>query len=247
MKYFLIVVSIVLSSFVFAQDEQYNINEETKNVTEQLDMWIVYNNDIKNVVVKFCNDWLVSEKLTSKLDLVIRPGQKKDVCVVFANTLNAPLSIVAKIVEWSIGENWNIVCSNDILLTWWDVFVSNLSGLDSNINLSAQEQLIKNFSISSLKYSSWMYYWCLAYHLDQTEKLSNNSMFNVVVRKAMTIRINVEWSPYRFQWFDNIISWINIYTRQIAIVWIILCGVLLVLSLLPSRKKTLEKKSTHKK
>ena len=73
------------------------------------------------------------------------------------------------------------------------------------------------------------------------------SPFNLVIRKAGNISINVSWSPYHFQWFNDIVSWIKKYTRQIAIVWIVVCGVLLVLSLLPSKKKIITKKSSNKK
>jgi hypothetical protein len=54
----------------------------------------VHNNQINKVVLKFCNNGFGANQLASTLDLVMRPGQKKEVCVALVNQSNDTLEIV---------------------------------------------------------------------------------------------------------------------------------------------------------
>jgi hypothetical protein len=120
--------------------------------------------------------------------------------------------------------------------------LNNFSDFTRSFDLSSKEQLIKSFTLGADKSLSGNYYICFAVNLTEAQKLSDNSPFNLVIRKAGNIKINVSWSPYRFQWFDDIVSWVNKNTKQISISWMIACGLLLVLALIPSRKKANRKK-----
>lgn len=247
MRYSFIVIALLFNSFVFAQgDLENNILSWGDVLMQELDVNKAYNNEINNVVLKFCNDWFETDKLSSKIDLNMRPNQKKEICVALVNQSSSDLEIIANVVPWSLNDNWNIICSNNGNLVDW-INVSNFEQFSGLIQLWAQKQLIKHFSLSTDVVSSGNYYACLTINTNVTEKLSESSPFNLVIRKAGNISINVSWSPYRFQWFNDIVSWIKKYTRQIAIVWIVVCGVLLVLSLLPSKKKIITKKSSNKK
>lgn len=250
MKYFLILISVVLNSFVFAQNiTEDNITTGTRELTNNLDMWLVHNNQINKVVLKFCNNWFTTDQLSSSLDLVMRPGQKKDVCVVLVNQSNDSLNIVGNIVPGSINPNWNIICSNVGQLTW-DIFASDFSVFEEPVVLWPQEQLIKHFVLSANDVASGNYYWCFAINLSTVQKLSESSPFNLVVRKAGNIKIKVEWSPYHFQWFNDILRFIQKYTRGIAIVGLIACWLLLISTLVPifgKKNKKIQKKPTHKK
>lgn len=249
MKYFLVFVSVVLSSFVFAQDEVGNIGSDTSVLTEQLDMGRAYSNQINNVAMKFCNDWFESYKLTSKLDINMRPGQKKEICVVFVNQWSEVVDIVANIVPGSINDNGNIVCSNVGNLSTW-LTVSDFEQFSGWMQIWAQKQFVKYFWFATDKLSSGDYYACLTINTSVSEKLSESSPFNLVVRKAGNIKINVSWSPYHFQWFDDILSLIEKNTRGIAIVGLIACGLLLISTIIPifsKKNKKLSKKPMHKK
>lgn len=249
MRYFLIFVSIVLGSFVFAQNEQVesNVSTWTKSLTDQLDMGLVHNNQINKVVLRFCNNWFEWKQLTTSLDLVMRPNQKKDVCIALVNQSNDSVSIVGSVVPWSINTNWNMVCSNAGDLTG-EFVVSKFDGF-SWIVLKPQQELVKYFTLSSSDVASGKYYSCFAINLTTSEKLSANSPFDLVIRKAGNIKTTVIGQPYRYQWFDDILAWLDKQTRMIATIGIIVCGLLLVYILFPigNKKKSLNKKPNHKK
>lgn len=231
---------IFFSTFVFA--------ETGKTLTEQLDMKLVGNNQINKVAFKFCNYGFEQNQLTPSLDMVMRPNQKKDICVVFGNQSNDSLRVVASVVPGEINANGNMICSNNGQLTG-DLTVSDFEELSWIIILGPQEQIIKHFTVSSTESASGKYDWCLAINLETSEKLSETSPFSLVVRKAWNIKISVIGEPYRFQWFDNIFSWISKNIRTIAKIGIIICSILLIYSLVPvfrSKKKT-SKNPTHKK
>ncbi len=236
-------MSFVLSSFVFAQDnlQENNVSSWTTALIDQLDLSKVHNNEINNVVLRFCNDWLEANQLSTKLDLKMRPNQKKDICVALINESSSSVNIVASVVPATLNDNWNIVCSNTGDLEAW-LLLNNFSDFTRSFDLSSKEQLIKSFTLGADKSLSGNYYICFAVNLTEAQKLSDNSPFNLVIRKAGNIKINVSWSPYRFQWFDDIVSWVNKNTKQISISWMIACGLLLVLALIPSRKKANRKK-----
>ena len=250
MKYFLIIVSVILSSFVFAQNEvENNVTTETKELTDQLDMWLVHNNQINKVVLKFCNEWLWANQLTSTIDLTMRPNQKKEVCVAIVNQSNDTLEIVWSVVPGSINANGNMVCSNAGELIW-DVFVSNFAAFSEPVVLWPQEQRIDYFVLSANEIASGKYNACFAINLTTTEKLSANSPFNLVIRKAGNIKISVEWGLYRFQWFNDILFFIEKNTRIISIIGLVACGLLLLSVLIPmfrGKNKVITKKTTHKK
>jgi len=52
--------------------------------------------------------------------------------------------------------------------------------------------LIKHFTLAADEVASGNYYGCFAINLNTTEKLSGNSPFNLVIRKAGNIKIFVE-------------------------------------------------------
>ncbi|MDD3262877.1 MAG: hypothetical protein PHR61_03440 [Candidatus Absconditabacteria bacterium] len=250
MKYFLIIVSVILSSFVFAQNEvKNNVTTETKELTDQLDMGLVHNNQINKIVLKFCNEGLGANQLTSTIDLTMRPNQKKEVCVAIVNQSNDTLEIVGSVVPGSINANGNMVCSNAGELIG-DVFVSNFAAFSEPVVLGPQEQRIDYFVLSANEIASGKYNACFAINLTTTEKLSANSPFNLVIRKAGNIKISVEGGLYRFQWFNDILFFIEKNTRIISIIGLVACGLLLLSVLIPmfrGKNKVITKKTTHKK
>ncbi len=251
MRYFFVFVSVILTSFAFAQNEAktLNVGSDTKVLNEQLDMWLVHNNEINKVTLRFCNNGFSSDQLTTSLNLVMKPWQKKDICVALVNQSNISLTVVWNMVPGSLNANGNIVCSNAGELSG-DVVVSDFSSFSTPIVLAPQGQLVQYVTLSAADVASGNYYSCFAINLNTIEKLSKNSPFNLLVRKAGNIKITVFWSPYRFQWFDDGIQYLKNNIRDISIVGIILCWWLLVFSLFPvfHRKNTwISKKTLHKK
>lgn len=251
MRYFLVAISVVLTSFAFAQNEAEigNVETDTKVLNEQLDMWLVHNNQINKVVLRFCNDGFGPSQLTSSLNLVMRPGQKKSICVALVNQSNIDLTVVWSMVPGSLNANGNIVCSNAGELSG-DVVVSDFSSFSTWIHLAPQWQLVHYFTLSAADIASGNYYSCFAINLNTIEKLSKNSPFNLLVRKAGNIKITVFGSPYRFQRFDDAVYYVKNNIRTISIVGIVICAWFLAFSLFSvSRKKNtwMSKKTNHKK
>jgi hypothetical protein len=104
--------------------------------------------------------------------------------------------------------------------------------------------------LSANEIASGKYNACFTINSTTTEKLSANSPFNLVIRKAGNINVSVLGTQYRFQWFDDILALIEKNTRIIAIIGLIACGMLLISVLIPmfrGKKKGIAKKETHKK
>lgn len=200
MRYvFLLLISLItlFSSVSFAQD--------TTTFTQSLDISRVYWNQINNIVMRFCNNWLEADKLTANLSLFLEPDQEKKVCIVFFNKSNVQATIQSDVFSAQLSKGWNYLCSNKDTLIG-DVLVSDFSQLSEDIVLAPQEQVVKYFTVKANEFASWEYLWCLAYNLNVKEKLSVWSPFDMVVRKAANITINVDGSV-KNNWFDLSSFW----------------------------------------
>ena len=227
---------VLFSWFGFAQD--------TTTLVQGLDMSRVYGNQINKVVMRFCNNGFESDKLSNKLVLSMRPGEKEKICVAFVNQSNTSVTIQSSIFSAQLNENRNYLCSNKDTLTW-DLFISDFSQLWEDVTLDPQWQFISYFTIASDNLASWNYYGCFTYNLNVKEKLATWSPFELLIRKAANMQITVEWSPYYFQWFDDALlfvkneaSWVSKGSISVSLLILIL----LVLKIIFSKKNKKSKK-----
>jgi hypothetical protein len=215
-------------------------------IDQQLDLWMVKNNQINNVVVKFCTDWLTAQHLQSEIEFSLRPRQAKDICVILVNQSDQSITLVPEILAATLNTQWNIVCSSNTPLTW-DFFVQDFGDVWKNIVLASWEQFIGRFTVKTLDSWSGKYYWCLGISSDLQE-LSPNSPLYLKIRKAIYMNVVIGWELYYFQWWDNFVSLLFSNQRRIAQAWIILCVLWLIyfsIPLISPHKKKPKKSSKH--
>jgi len=214
-------------------------------------MSIVHWNKINKVNLKFCNNGFDEKDLSPSLDIKIRPNQKKEICVVLLNETNEELIINSSVFQWTLNSLWNIICSDSDRLTW-DFLLNNFDMFSWDISLLPNQKIVRYFTLYASDNASWQYYSCFSVNLKESERLSSNSPFWLLIRKAANIKITVSWKPYNFQWFDDIISSLENYNRQIWIAWVSIFGVLFVYVLFNMSKKDKKanlksRKASHKK
>ncbi len=224
------------------------VDSSTWTITkkESLDMEKIYKNDINQVSLKFCNDWLDSNKMSSRLNLSFRPNQNKHLCVSLLNRSDIDLSLDFHLYPGKLDEKWHILCStSQTSLSWVIVNYQSLSGV---INLNSKQMVNKYFPMKVSNVASGDYYLCFAVSVSNPEKLSTTSFFNLVVRKSGDITINVSWKKYYFNWLDDIVFWCKRHMNQISLWWIIVFAVLMWYTLFaPTKKKSKIKKHNIKK
>jgi len=235
------IILIVLAFFAFWFVSATGEVLTGTSMTEQVDLSKINNNAIKNVTVNFCNDWF--DNLTKNLNFSARPWQKKEICIVFANTSDESITILSNFVSASVNNNWNLVCD----IAWVDTWKMqlDLSDISTWIVLWAKENIIKKIYVYFDKNLSGNQYACLTIQLPTTEKAWAGSMFNMVVRQASNISMIISGKPYSYQWFDNIILTLKNNLNTIYKILIGIFSILIVYNIFDISKD--KKKKNHKK
>ncbi|HBB04031.1 TPA: hypothetical protein DCZ39_03995 [Patescibacteria group bacterium] len=79
-----IVVSISMLIVIFGCTASAEVSERSGDVvtlTPNISEKSV--SDINQIGMKFCNDGLIAEKLTSQLHMQLQPGKRQEICTVF--------------------------------------------------------------------------------------------------------------------------------------------------------------------
>jgi len=247
MKLFKIIVLFLCFGFIIscsslAQSWTIQNNWDYKQLIESLEIWNTVSNKINNISFYFCNSWLEYKNLTTFLEMSIRPGENKNICMIFVNKSDEKFDIIAGFTKWNISNPsdrvFDIICETDI--TWKNTF-SNLiqNSYKNEFPLSGKEIKIKNFSIKIPQTMSWIIYSCSMFKIKwNLQTTAWSSMFNIETAKKMPIQINITWNVYRY-WPIEIISnnMQNILKWFITIIW-----VLLLISIIQMVSKTDNKK-----
>jgi len=132
----------------------------------------------------FCNDgtW----KLTNNYTIMIEPGQKQDVCIYIQNKSNKDVFVKYSFPKWEFSKVWNQIC--DV----WDDFAKFL--LDNpkrELVVPWNSSVILKETVSPPPWQIGMYYGCLAYQLWEPEVQWMWWVFNLVVRKTVSLNLFV--------------------------------------------------------
>lgn len=248
-KYVFIVILVISCGISFGENidnswitsENIIQSEETKTVTQNLDLAEMTNTSLDNIHARFCSS--SEDTLKTWLDLQIRPWQRKEICVVFFNRWDKPIDISFWFAEWSVNKDGSPVCD-------WDITNSNdfskfiTHNQETGFTLPAQKSIIKKIIYAAPKYVSGNILWCLAYKLSKEEKV-NMGVFLMTTRKVGYMTIAVTWSVYNFWRRDDIK---DVYIANRTGILKIIIGVLavwiIVTIIQPTKKK---EKSHHKK
>ncbi len=218
---------------------------EYRQIIESLDLTARTSNKINNVSFYFCNSWLEYEKLTTFLELNIRPWETQEICTVFANKSDEVFWIIDGFTTWNISKPsdkvYDILCETNI--TWKNIFSSLIQGkYENEFTLLGKEIKVKKFSIKIPSNMTWTIYSCKMFKIKwNLQKASSWSMFNIEAVKKMPVQINITWNVYHYSILEtmtnnkqNILKWFTI------IIWL-----WLIISVI--QVSTKKHKKSHKK
>lgn len=215
----------------------------SKQVTESLRLEDKFSNKVNDIAFYFCNDWLELKKLTTSLEINMRPGEEKEICTVFANKSDAPMEIIEWFTNWRLDKPndkfSSILCDVDI--TWKNKFSELVTTpYDYNLSLSGKELEVKKVSIKIPKNQTGAIYLCRMFKIKWNLQLAKSwSMFNIEVVKKMPIQINITWDTYNNSLLANL-KWTISESTNIIIkiaIWAIWLRLIAVIVSTTHRKK----------
>lgn len=243
-KYFLMILVIGFLGISFAQEtsdswttaENYVQPGETKIITQDFNSDSM--DDIQNIQSRFCNN----EEMTKDLDLSMRPWQKKDICVAFANKSDQPINILLGFSE-GILKDWAPMCDAD--MTDKNEFSKYILWNPTTwIVIPASGYIIQRFTYMTPKTASGNMLGCIGYKINRQEQIEPGKMFLIIPRKVGYIYMNITWSVYQF-WRRDEIKYAGITNKKpILIVIIAILAIRLGATIFKTTKK---KKKQHKK
>lgn len=166
--------------------------------------WLTYADDqnIWNITVRFCSG---DEHLQS-LNLVADNGIDYEICMNFINSMDSEVKLKYSFVDGTItnDEFANKACTIDEVTNFWQ-FVTQT---EHEIVIPARDIVHQTASVKFPIGMSGVVNGCLVYSIVKNEPDTNteNSMFNVEVRKASFITALVWWDVYRTIEQNNKIS-----------------------------------------
>lgn len=251
----IIIVSVLALWVSFGQtgstDNIIQTGGETKMVKQAIKWETI--NDLNFLGARFCNDWLEIEKLTKNLQLQIQPGQKKEICMVFANIApDKPLEVKFQFSPTTIDEKWHIGCMSD--RSKENSFAKLIDQTHNTwFIIPANSQVVKRVKMYiPPTYTGQKIYGCLSYKMNKEETMSPWEMFLMVYRKTAPMEITVAGDIYRLWRRDDIKDAYEINKVNIIKVIIAILALWLILTIIQTDKKVKEKVKekevkTHKK
>lgn len=194
---------------------------------------------IQNVVYRFCNSGLQDRLITDA-----RPWEIIQICTIFGNRNSDTVDIIFGFPDWSINENWNIICDANLTgETQISQMLQRPQESDLFFSLLPKQQTIKKFYIKIPTTQTWSIFGCGSFKVDgNIQKAATWWMFNIELVMKAPIQINITWDVYKYWWLDNMQYTITDH-KDIILQWFI---VLIVILLLKSFLQEMHKKSKHK-
>lgn len=235
----------MVSSLSFADLVVEKVNDKILNVDTTVEIPPLW--DLEYISTKFCDQW----KVVDKEELMMRPWQTKDVCIVFFNkaTTGSDISIIANFSQGTLQDNWVPNCSDVYSSGVFFGLLSKFKSWDFTMALAPWEQSVKHIRVSIPKDMTWDndIYGCIVYQLNKKKPENFSWMFYVVNAKASYIHVQTTWAVYtressdaiKFFWQDNKMLILKTMT------WIL--GILLIYYLALSFRDKKSSKHNNKK
>lgn len=182
-------------------------------------------NDLENIQSVFCND----NTITRDLKLKIRPWEKKEICIAFANLSWKPISIVFWFSEGSIDKSGSPSCKENMTGNLFSKHIKD--NIFEWITIPVSGTLTQKFLYVAPKNISGEMFWCFGYKIDKEEKIKNWNMFLIVPRKVWYIQIDITWDVYNFGRRDDTKKIYIQYERKIFTVIAIIFGIWIIISI----------------
>ncbi len=194
---------------------------------------------IQNVIYSFCNSGLQDRLITDA-----RPWEIIQICTIFGNKNSDTVDIIFGFPDWSINQNWNIICEANLTgETQISQMLQKPQESDFFFSLLPKQQTIKKFYIKIPTTQTWTILGCGSFKVDwNIQKAATWWMFNIEIVMKAPIQINITWDVYQYWRLDNIQYTISDHKDLIFKIFI----AVIIVSLLQSLMQTLRKKSKHK-
>jgi hypothetical protein len=143
------------------------------------------------ILFRFCDDWLEQDKLKMELNLIAKPWDQQNICLLFYNSnSNNSLTFDYWFSSAFINSRNIQLCDSDI---WTGNKFSKLFLNDKkrNYTLKPWESIILKETIVPPLWMSWIQYGCLVRILANT--WNNSGMFKIVKRNASIMKVFVWW------------------------------------------------------
>ena len=177
MKKFLLILISFFSLFLFSN---------VFAASWQISKWILF---------KFCDDGVEQDKLKSDFNILTKPWEKQNVCLLFYNSNPNTLSFTYWFSESIINSANHQLCDSDIG-TGNDFSKMFINEKERIYTLKPWESIVINESFIPPLGMNGAQYWCLAHML--IDKTETSWMFKIVKRNANLMKI--------FVWGESIIK-----------------------------------------
>lgn len=199
---------------------------------------------IERIAYAFCNDGILKEET----NMTARPGERKEICVTFGNKNPENVSIIFWFPDWTINQNWNILCNANLT---WTTYIKNLLKGDAisdfYFDLGPKQQTVKKFYIAIPKTQTWNIYGCASFKIKwNLQKAASWSMFNIEIVKKATINITITWNVYNYWLLDDIKYSITDNKQTVLKGLVAILGLRLVVSIVQSSFKKKHRKSQNR-
>lgn len=203
--------------------EQMNINKQSMT-------------NINLTSLRFCNQWLDPEKLTSRLYMQSRPWQVQEICTVLFNNLETGTNFYVWFTEATKNNHDEWLCDDDAYENEFSKFIRN-NFASKKINVITHKQKQKIFTIGIPKTATGDIIWCLSYAIDGSYSKHTWDVFGIVVRKTAPIWITVTWEVYNYGRRDDIKYTYTDNKQTILKILIAVLALRLVLTIVKTGKK----------
>lgn len=239
-------LALCIQGMVYAQDTTKDLDNylepgQVKTVIQDISSDNLQS--LQNIQARFCND---EKNLTRDITLEMRPGQRKEICIVVNNLSQESVWLV----WWFTQANKNDV---DVLVCGWDMSTTNDFAKaisprpTSEITIPAGGSTIHRFIYTAPHNATGDQAGCFGYQMQQQEEREPGAMFAVIPRKVGYINIHISGERYPF-WRVNNLATLYTNHKQIILKTIIaILSVWLFITIIKTIKQSTKDKKSPKK
>ncbi len=199
-------------------------------------------NDIEGTKLRFCNDWLIEEKLTSNAVISLRPGQTKKMCVVLFNNTPNDINFYIWFTQANKDQNGAYLCDSNVMDNTFSTYIQNYEA-DKKMFIKGGSQIYHKFNLEIPKTQTGDIHGCLSYTIDDWYSYNAGDTFAIRIRKVSPIEVVVTGSVYHFWRRDHSKELLADNKATIAKILVAIFSVWLIVTIL----KTTKPKPTKKK
>lgn len=198
-------------------------------------------NDIEGTKLRFCNDWLIEEKLTPNAVISLRPGQTKQMCFVLFNNMPKDMNFYIWFTEAHKNQYGEYTCEANVKDNNFSKYIRKYEA-DMKIFVKGETQMYHKFNLKTPKTQTGNVYGCLSYTIDGWYNYNSGDIFAIMVRKVSPIEVVVTGSVYNFWRRDDSKELLVNNKATIAKILVAIFSIWLIFTILKTTKSKPAKK-----